>query len=139
MSIAGPDWFFADSTNSIAVSEQCAVSNEYILALLNSKLFQWRFKLTSTNNNVGTNELEALPVKVVLFSDRSEKALYDRIVSRVQSAARMGEEMEAAVSDRARKAALSMFDEVVEQIDDDVFSLYGLSGRDRALVEAAVR
>jgi hypothetical protein len=49
--MAGPDWFFADSTNSIVVSEACLYAPEYILALMNSKLFQWRFKLTSTNNN----------------------------------------------------------------------------------------
>jgi hypothetical protein len=32
---------------------------------MNSRLFNWRFKLTSTNNNVSTNELERLPVRII--------------------------------------------------------------------------
>ena len=55
--------YYADSTNSIVVSTNAAIKAEFILALLNSKLMQWRFKLTSTNNNVGTNELESLPFR----------------------------------------------------------------------------
>ena len=39
-------------------------------------LFQWRFKLTSTNNNVGTNELEAMPFKVIVFKNKTE-VLYE--------------------------------------------------------------
>ena len=37
----------------------------YLLRLLNSRLFQWRFKLTSTNNNVGTNRVEAMSYRRV--------------------------------------------------------------------------
>ena len=42
---------------------------EYLLGLLNSKMYQWRFKLTSTNNNVGTNELESMPFRTIDFDD----------------------------------------------------------------------
>jgi hypothetical protein len=51
--------YFADSTNSIQSLE--GVSPFLIIGLLNSRLLNWRFDLTSTNNNVGTNELEAMP------------------------------------------------------------------------------
>ncbi len=52
----------------------------YLLGLLNSKLFQWRFKLTGTNNNVGTNELEALPIKEIDFYKKSDKEFHNEIV-----------------------------------------------------------
>jgi len=33
-----------------------------LLALLNSKLLEWRFQITSTNNHVSTNEIASLPI-----------------------------------------------------------------------------
>ena len=57
-----PPCYFADSTNSIVLADNANHTLVYLLALLNSRLYQWRFHLTSTNNNVGTNELECLPV-----------------------------------------------------------------------------
>lgn len=61
--IIEPIAYFADSTNSIFVNEPYSL--EFILGLLNSKLFQWRFKKTSSNNNVSTTELESLPFSSV--------------------------------------------------------------------------
>ena len=61
--IIEPPAYFADSTNSIVLLEGSSYKIEYLLALLNSMLFQWRFKLTSTNNNVATNELDSMPFR----------------------------------------------------------------------------
>ncbi len=58
--------FFADSTNSIAGQDLPTLY--FLLTLLNSQLFNWRFRLTSTNNNVSTNELDRLPVRRINFS-----------------------------------------------------------------------
>jgi adenine-specific DNA-methyltransferase len=59
--IIEPDAYFADSTNSIHIEGNPPYSLEFILGILNSRLFQWRFKKTSTNNNISTTEIEALP------------------------------------------------------------------------------
>ena len=61
--VTEPIWF-ADSMNSISLHKDAALDLDYLAALLNSDLMQWRFRLTSTNNNVGTNELLALPIRV---------------------------------------------------------------------------
>jgi Alw26I/Eco31I/Esp3I family type II restriction m6 adenine DNA methyltransferase len=58
--------YFADSTNSI-VSDDPEKLN-FLLSLLNSRFFNWRFKLTSTNNNVSTNELDRLPIRQIDFT-----------------------------------------------------------------------
>lgn len=58
--------YFADSTNSIACDDITQLW--FLLALMNSRLFNWRFRLTSTNNNVSTNELDRLPIRQVHFS-----------------------------------------------------------------------
>ncbi len=49
-----------------------------LLALLNSRLLEWRFSLTSTNNHVSTSEIAALPIPEFTFTtptDRRQKAL----------------------------------------------------------------
>jgi Alw26I/Eco31I/Esp3I family type II restriction m6 adenine DNA methyltransferase len=83
--IVEPLTYFADSTNSVSLATDCKYSLEYIVALLNSHLYQWRFRLTSTNNNVGTGELEAMPFKMLDFSVRKEKDLHDRITAEVKN------------------------------------------------------
>lgn len=75
--VIDPPAYFADSTNSIVLADAPGYRLEYLLGLLNSCLFQWRFKLTSTNNNVGTNELEALPIRTIDFSNPADKRRHD--------------------------------------------------------------
>lgn len=50
--------FLGDMTNFIA---EPAVPIPYLLGLLNSRLLNWRFKLTSTNNYISAREIEDLP------------------------------------------------------------------------------
>jgi Alw26I/Eco31I/Esp3I family type II restriction m6 adenine DNA methyltransferase len=135
--MAGPDWFFADSTNSILVSKGCLYAPEYVLALLNSKLFQWRFKITSTNNNVGTNELNSLPVRDIHSEDATDKKSYDLIVSSVKTALRSGSSAEESKSERSQKSAeLAMLD-AVRIIDEEIAKLYGLTDEEIEVVESA--
>lgn len=53
------------------------VKQEFLLALLNSELLDWRFNLTSTNNNINGYEVEGLPVPVISFTTPpSDRAAY---------------------------------------------------------------
>ncbi|MFH0823042.1 MAG: N-6 DNA methylase, partial [Pseudomonadota bacterium] len=54
-----PGRHLGDMTNSIV---GITVPVSYLLGLLNSRLLNWRFKLTSTNNYVSAAEIRALPV-----------------------------------------------------------------------------
>jgi Alw26I/Eco31I/Esp3I family type II restriction m6 adenine DNA methyltransferase len=63
--------YFADSTNSVASGDESRLY--FLLALLNSRLFNWRFKLNSTNNNVSTNELDRLPVRKIKVTTEHDK------------------------------------------------------------------
>ena len=40
----------------------------YLLGILNSKLLNWRFKATSTNNHVSGDEVRALPIRCITFT-----------------------------------------------------------------------
>jgi len=54
-----PGTFLGDMTNYIT---DMTVAQAYLLGLLNSRLLNWRIKLTSTNNYLSATEVEALPV-----------------------------------------------------------------------------
>ena len=58
--------FLAESTNSVSI-RQPDYELSYIMAFLNSKLIDWRFRVTSTNNNVSSYELEGLPIRRISF------------------------------------------------------------------------
>jgi Alw26I/Eco31I/Esp3I family type II restriction m6 adenine DNA methyltransferase len=67
--------FLGDMTNYIAGS---ALPHDYLLGLLNSRLLNWRIKLTSANNYLSAAEVESLPVPRVRVSDASP-ALMSRV------------------------------------------------------------
>ena len=128
--IIEPPAYFADSTNSVVVDDQASFGLEYVLGILNSRLIQWRFKITSTNNNVGTNELESLPFVI------GDRAQHDEMVKLVvqMSNARHQEQVATGhdVELTARKCAA-----LERQIDALVYELYGLTPEEIALVETS--
>ena len=132
--IIGPPMYFADSTNSI-VLEESPYRIEYLLALLNSALFLWRFKLTSTNNNVATNELESMPFGTIHFSDPEDVAWHDRMVELVERMLALHEKLAEAKIERERTIIQHQIDATDRQIDRLVYELYGLTEEEVAIVE----
>ncbi len=55
----GPGVFLGDMTNFLA---ELNLPVNYLLGLLNSRILNWRFKLTSTNNYISAAEVQALPI-----------------------------------------------------------------------------
>jgi len=104
--------FLGNSCNYILVSkerEDREIYLLYLLALLNSCVLNWRFKLTSTNNHVNNVELGALPIKTIDLSNCWENQLFHLITNKVEGILRKG----------ATKG-----DPEVEAV---IFSLYGLT------------
>ncbi len=133
--IVAPPVYFADSTNSIVINSSSCYSLEYLLALLNSTLFQWRFKITSSNNNVGTNELESLPFRIIKFSDDAEKKKHDKIAYLINSMFSLNKEITEARIDHDKNVLQRQIDATDQQIDKQVYDLYGLTEEEIALVE----
>ncbi len=104
--------YFADSTNSIQPFDSKGVNPLLVLGILNSRLLNWRFDLTSTNNNVGTNELEALPFP---------KALDESIAKQIERVAK-------ALTDNGGIKVKDSFGAAdLQRLDELVFSLFGLT------------
>ncbi len=69
---ASPGAFLGDMTNFILVG---SIPTDYLLGLLNSRLLNWRFRITSTNNYISAAEIEALPIPRIPHREDSEQVV----------------------------------------------------------------
>jgi Alw26I/Eco31I/Esp3I family type II restriction m6 adenine DNA methyltransferase len=134
-SIIQPKAYFADSTNSIHGKKGSKYNLKYLLALFNSRLFQWRFKLTSTNNNVGTNELNALPIRTINFKDKIDNNLYNELIKQSELLIQLNsdlvmEKLPAKISQISNR--IGHGEETINQL---VYKLYELTPEEIKIVE----
>ena len=135
--IIEPKAYFADSTNSITKSSSSTHSLEYLLAFLNSSLVQWRFKITSTNNNVATNELKALPFPRIDFANPNDSKLHDEIT---QLASYMLHTNDPASAQPRGSSSTSeaRADAIVARINILIFTLFDLDTSESDLIESSL-
>ncbi|MFH1866436.1 MAG: hypothetical protein ABIK85_11200, partial [Candidatus Eisenbacteria bacterium] len=129
-----PRCYFADSTNSVALTSESLYALEFVLALLNSSLLQWRFRLTSTNNNVGTNELQSLPFRKIDFEDAADVRLHGQVVDLVEVLLKTNVALLGAHDPDSRGAFSRKIESLENELDSAVFALYGLREDEAALV-----
>jgi hypothetical protein len=110
--------YFADSTNSIVPKKLEFTS--VLLGLLNSSLLNWRFSITSTNNNVSTKELELLPIPEGIYSDLIRDKI-DELVKILQNSDYQGN------ADILKAKAY-------KELDRMTYQLYGLDETEIAVV-----
>lgn len=90
----------------------------YIMAILNSKVIDWYFRKTSTNNHVNIYELEQLPIpKANREQDNLITSLIDRIVIKKQN---------------NHNSDISSLE---KEIDTIVYQLYNLTPKEIAIIE----
>jgi len=65
------DNFCSDTINYIVNPKEYNLFT--ILALLNSSLWEWRFRLTSTNNHVNSYEIDSMPMPTISFTTPEKK------------------------------------------------------------------
>jgi hypothetical protein len=136
--IIEPKTYFADSTNSIAIVTDSIYSLSYLLGLLNSLLFQWRFKITSTNNNVGTNELNSMPFRKIDFSDPIEKSNHDKIVALVERIITLQHQLQKSNFTQTQIVIQRQIEATDRHIDQLVYKLYKLTDEEIKIVESEI-
>jgi len=115
-----PRVFLGNSCNYLVVSEQredIEPLRLYLLALLNSRLLNWRFKLTSTNNHINNYELGSLPIRVIDWTSPSEVKLFTIIVEGVKQVFKAGEVID-----------------VLPRVEAAIFLLYHLTSEEARVV-----
>lgn len=68
--IIEPNSFCSDTVNYIVRPQNDLY---FVLSLLSSQLFEWRFRLTSTNNHVNSYEVDSLPLRPINFTTPEEE------------------------------------------------------------------
>jgi Alw26I/Eco31I/Esp3I family type II restriction m6 adenine DNA methyltransferase len=116
MTILDSGVFCGNSANYVLI-EDSNYQEEYLLALLNSKLMNWYFTRFSTNSNVNGYQVDNLPIALLSNSAANISDLVKRIL------AQKGAESDGDVSHLER------------QIDQLVYELYGLTPEEIAVVE----
>lgn len=110
--VIDPPAYFANSTNSITLEADSNYSLEYLVGLLNSQFYQWRFRATSTNNNVGTNELAVMPFRAIDQYSKRDMGMYQKISSGVRQLLELSSALETdSAADKRRYAALAESDQ----------------------------
>ena len=128
--------WFADSTNSISSLPDAPLGLDYLVALLNSDLYQWRFRITSTNNNVGTNELLALPVHVPNPTSAKDQLAVVAVRSAGAHVAHIKANQISSQSADAKDRHQRRLIAAMARLNNAVYGLYGLNVAERALVTA---
>ncbi|MBI4690957.1 MAG: Fic family protein, partial [Nitrospirae bacterium] len=75
------DNFCSDTINYIVKPKEYSLFA--ILALLNSSLWEWRFRLTSTNNHVNSYEIDSMPMPPISFTT-PEKERKERVAEAIE-------------------------------------------------------
>lgn len=103
----------------------------YYLGLLNSKLLNWRYKLTSSNNHILTNELYELPIPIITSKNQD---MHDQIVVLVTQMLAAKTQQQTAVTERDKNYLEEKCKNLDTQINNLVYELYGLTEQEIAIV-----
>ncbi len=109
---------FLDSTKMLFVEHKN--SAKYLIGLLNSRLLDWLFRKTSTNNNINIYELETLPIPK---PNAKNKKIIDDIVNLVDKI------LQAKAKDLVANTS-----DLESQIDNLTYELYNLNPKEIQII-----
>ena len=110
---------FLDSTKMLFV--ECKEIAKYLIGLLNSRLLNWLFKKTSTNNNINIYELQSLPIPK---PNSKNQKLVDEIVNSVNQILEIKKENSQTDTTKIEK-----------DIDNLIYKLYNLTPKEIEIIE----
>jgi predicted type IV restriction endonuclease len=135
--------YFLDNVDVGGISFKPGHENQtfpYLLAILNSKLMRYYFPSISAPFRGGflsANKqfITQLPIRVINFADKKEKAQHDQIVTLVERMLYLHQQRAATLAPPDQTALDRQIAATDQQIDQAVYALYGLSAAEIALVE----
>ena len=125
---------------TIKVAEESQLNAKYVLGLLNSRLLFWKLEQVSNVFRGGwvtctKQYFGELPIRTINFSDQSDRARHDRMVSLVEAMLAAKRQLQGARTDSDRRFYENKCAAIDRQIDALVYELYELSPAEIALVE----
>jgi hypothetical protein len=115
-------------------------SREYVLGLLNSKLFEWIIRQSATQMRGGYYSYESrfirnLPIRTINFSDARDEARHDQIVEVVSRMLSLNKQLPTAKTAHEKTILQRQINATDVQIDRLVYELYGLTEEEIQIVE----
>ena len=125
---------------TISIASSCPVRVPFVIGLLNSRLLFWKLQqlsnvfrggwITCTKQYFGE-----LPIRVIDFSDPTDKGRYDSVVSLVEQMMELQVQHSNAKTPHEKTALERHIAATDKQIDALVYELYGLTAEEIAIVE----
>ena len=118
------------------------VSCQYLLGILNSKLTQRIFEIQNPQMvgkvfaEIKVVYVERLPIRVIDFSNSSDKSRHDRMVALVDQMLDLHKKLAAVKTDHERTLLERQISATDRDIDRLVYDLYGLTEEEIHIVEA---
>ncbi len=132
--------FYTLNTIYNLIIEDDKYSPEYIIGFINSKLGRWVWKkeqwdFKSLFPKIKKEQLEAIPIRTIDFTNPAEKQMHDELVALVDQMLELHKQL--------NKAAFASEEEPIERqiagtdkkIDQLVYQLYGLTAEEIKIVE----
>ncbi len=136
---------FIGLTDTIVLFKKSQVEEDiaYVLALLNSKLLDFRFKGIAKLKGGGIyeyfeNSVSKLPIRRIDFSDRKEKTCHDALVQLATRMTDLTAKLPKVSSDAERGSIEDMIRSTDYKIDSLVYKLYGFTDGERKAVEEGI-
>ncbi|MGL2750920.1 DUF7149 domain-containing protein [Helicobacter pylori] len=122
--VKNQEMLFLDTCNLSYCKEYCKEQEhaKFLVGLLNSRLLDWLFRKTSTNNHVNLYELETLPIPQIT---KSNKPTADKIIVLVDKI------LQAKAKDPKANTQ-----ELEKEIDASVYQLYNLTDEEIKTIES---
>jgi predicted type IV restriction endonuclease len=117
-------------------------SLHYLQGLLNSRLLDWFLHGISTPFrggywSYGKRFIEQLPIRVIAFSDKHDRARHDRMVALVEQMLKLRRDLAVAKTAHDKTLAERQIAATDRQIDRLVYDLYGLTDEEIAVAEGS--
>jgi hypothetical protein len=130
-------YFSLDSTHVIIPQ---GINTKYFLALFNSRLLNYYYQkivpeVGRTFAQVKTVNLKLLPIRTIDFSNPTEKAQHDKLVSLVDNMLELQKKYHETRMERDKELYERQIKVVDTQIDKLVYDLYGLTEEEIRIVE----
>ena len=131
--------FYPDMTGFILGS-----GSKYLLGILNSKLITFIFSNISSEIRGGFlrwkfQYMKPLPIRVINFSNSSDKILHNKIVTLVDQMLDFHQRLTKAEAENEKAIIQRQIDSIDQQIDQLVYELYGLTQKEIAIIEKSMQ
>jgi hypothetical protein len=143
----GPRFYPDDSGIYIANTAYClGTGDRYLLGFLNSRLFWFAIANLSIPFGVRAGEfryrliyqyMEKVPVHVINPKNKADQAAHDRIVALVEKMLKLHQQRAAVKTPHEQTAVDRQIGATDALIDQEVYTLYGLTPEEIALVEGS--